>query len=101
VIRVLDGLQTGSLLSQRLPRDRNWGKTVVPPELEREFNAWKVDVKRYLKPWPDFQKQFSGPMATDGDMFSQPPITQEMKRRLNILTDIVQWLGASERISEP
>lgn len=102
VKRVVGGLQTGRLLLKRLPKESTWGvATPFPPELEREFNAWKVDVKRYLKPWPDYQKQFSGALVTDKSPFAFPDNTQEMRLRLDILTDIVQLLQASERIPEP
>src|SRR6202035_1500361 len=91
-------IKSGTMISKRLP-DGSGG--TVPNALSEEVRGWVEDTSALLSDWPEYQAQFSGPIAKDSPLFGRAEETQEMLIRMRLLTDIWNDLVQNTGHDEP
>jgi hypothetical protein len=90
--------KNGTMIAKRLP-DGSGG--TVPKALSKEVRDWVDGTADLLADWPEYQAQFSGPIAMDSPLFGRAEETQEMLIRPRLLTDIWNELIESTGKDQP
>lgn len=95
-----DELTTAELLIGRCPSGSpGFGNSAhVPDGLKDDIHTWVTKVATMLDDWPDYRKQFAGPVGIDNNFITAvPAITQEVVKRRNVLRAICDEIARRER----
>lgn len=87
------------VMRARLPEPQKRGLALLPVDLMRRFEGWKIEVAEALQPWPACLAQFLGTPAYGVSLLEPNRKCTEIEHRTKVLEEIVRGLGEQPKVS--